>query len=188
VRRAIFTKSMKKYLILLLSVLVVFSCKTANKFRTYEMAEQEFRQSLTFHDTLSVLVLGQNFMDALKTGGIEYELQNLSVLDGNTLYKISNESLKELNARFGGLTISDYALSGYNFSTAGVNDLSYRYTLNGKVGSGPALKIVFNPVKVDDVWYLTLKDGNMASTDITPREQIHPLSPAPEKIVLNTKK
>lgn len=179
---------MKKYLVLFLFVFAFFACKNSNNFRTYEMAEQEFRQSLTFHDTLSVLVLGQNFMDALKTGGIEYELQNLTVLDDNVLYKISDESLKELQARYGELRISDYALAGYNFSTAGVNDLSFRYTIGGKLGSGPALKMVFNPVKVDDVWYLTLKDGNMASRDITASEQIHPLSPAPEKIVLNTKK
>ena len=176
---------MKKYFFIVLAILAVVACKNSDSFRTYEQAEQEFRQSLTFHDTLAVLTLGQNFMDALKSGQVESELVNLCVLYNDTLYKVADKSLLELQRRFSSVPVSDYAVASYSFSTPGNNDLAYRYTTSGKVGTSPAFKIMFNPVKVDDHWYLTLKDGNMSSLDKDPALQVHPLSPAPNPIVLN---
>jgi len=185
--RHFYLKEMKKYFILLFAVIAIASCKNTNTFRTYDQAEQEFRESLTFHDTLAVLMLGQNFMDALKAGTIDLELPNLNVLYRDTLYKVSDRSLAQLRERFSGTPVADYALAGYSFSTPGNNDLSYRYTRSGKVGSAPAFKIMFNPVKVGENWYLTLKDGNMSSTDKADYAQVHPKSPAPAPIVLNSK-
>ena len=178
---------MKKYIVILFLLVAVVACKNSETFRTYEEAEKEFRQSLTFRDTLMVLTLGQNFMDALKSGEIQSELANLCVLDCDTLYKVSDRSLVELQQRFSSTPVSDYALASYSFSTPGNNDLSFRYVTSGKIGSSPAMKIMFNPVKVGENWYLTLKDGNMSSLDKDPRVQVHPLSPAPAPIVLNTK-
>ncbi len=185
--RHFYLKKMKKFAFVLLALAVLASCKNEQKFRTYEMAETEFRQSLTFKDTLAVLVLGQNFMDAMKAGTLDLELSNLCVVYNDTLYKVSDRSLLQLRQRFGSAAISDYALASYNFSTPGINDLSYRYTMDGKVGSSPAFKITFNPVKVGDAWFLTLKDGDMSSIAKDPAAQVHPLSPAPNPIVLNTR-
>ena len=177
---------MKRILAFLLIPLSLIACKNAGSFRTYEQAEQEFRASLTFHDTLSVLMLGQNFMDAMRGGTLDVELAELCVVYNDTLYKVSPKSLVELKSIYGAVRVSDYALNSYSFSTPGNNDLSYRYVTSGKVGSGGAFKIMFNPVKVGDNWYLTLKDGNMSSQDKAEALQVHPLSPAPKPIVLNS--
>ena len=185
--RHFYLKSMKRTLVLLLISLAIFSCKTRNTFRTYEMAEQEFRSSLTAQDTLAVLALGANFMDAIKNGNIEVELQDLCVLYRDTLYKVSDESLNLLRDRFTGVPITDYSLASMSFSTPGNNDLSYRYVMSGTVGSGPAFKLMFNPVKVGGNWYLTLKDGSMSSLDKSPNAQVHPHSPAPNPVVLHSK-
>ena len=151
------------------------------------MAEQEFRSSLTAHDTLAVLALGANFMDAVKYGNLEVELQDLCVLYGDTLYKVSDKSLNMLRDRFTGAPITDYSFASMSFSTPGNNDLSYRYVTSGTVGSGPAFKMMFNPVKIGQNWYLTLKDGSMSSLDKSPSAQVHPHSPAPNPIVLHSK-
>ncbi len=125
-------------------------------------------------------------MDALKSGNVNLELDELCVLDGNTLYKVSDESKEFLAGRFNGKPITDYALSSYVFSTAGINDLTYRYTYEGTVDSAPAFKMTFNPVKVGGNWYLTLKDGNMPMAVKGNPLTIHPKSDVPAPIVLNT--
>ena len=184
-RRAIFTLKMKKTALVLLTVLALVSCKNSPSYRTYEAAEKEFIESLTFKDTLAVLMLGQNFMDALVAGSIDHELSELCVVYQDTLYKIADKSILEIRSRLSSATVTDYALSGYSFSTPGINDLTYRYVTSGKVGDGPAFKITFNPVKVEEGWFLTLKDGNMASADIHSIYKRHPLSEAPEEIHLH---
>ena len=123
-------------------------------------------------------------MESLKNGTFDDELANLYVVYNDTLYKVSDKSLQMLHDRFSGIKVTDYTLANYRFSTPGINDLSYRYTTHGKVADGPALKLMFNPVKVGDKWYLTLKDGGMSSFDKAPNAQVHPLSPAPAPIVL----
>ena len=185
--RHFYLKRMKRFLVLTFIFASFFSCKNADTFRTYEMAEQEFCNSLTFHDTLAVLLLGSNFMDALKTSNLEVEFQELCVLHRDTLYKVADESIQMLRDRFAGVPVTDYALASYSFSTPGNNDLSYRYVTSGTIGSGPAFRIMFNPVKVGPNWYLTLKDGSMSSMDKSPTDRVHPHSPAPNPIVLNTK-
>lgn len=184
--RHFYLNTMKRTFVLLFVSLALISCKNTNSFRTYEMAEQEFRSSLTLRDTLTVFLLGANFMDALKAGNLEVELDELCVLDGNTLYKLADESKDMIRDRFAGVPVTDYSIASYNFSTPGVNDLSYRYVTSGEVGKGPAFKIMFNPVKVGNNWYLTLKDGSMSSQDKSPYARIHPHSAAPDPIVLNT--
>ena len=179
---------MKKYIVIVFALFALVCCKNNNTFRTYEQAEKEFRESLTFHDTLMVLTMGQNFMDALKAGEVQLEIANLCTVHNDTLFKLADISMRELEERLSGYPVTDYALASYNFSTPGVNDLSFRYVTSGKIGSAPAFKIMFNPVKVGDNWYLTMKDGYMSSQDLHPALQIDPMAPAPNPIVLNKSK
>lgn len=151
------------------------------------MAEQDFLSTLTFRDTLAVLLLGQNFMDALKAGSIDHELSELCVVYQDTLYKVSDEYLLELRDLYGHTSVADYALAGYSFSTPGINDLQYRYVSSGKVGAGPAFSITFNPVKVGDNWFLTIKNGNMPTAAKGSAKKRHPLSEAPAEIHLHTR-
>ena len=149
------------------------------------MAEKEFIGSLTFKDTLAVLALGQNFMDALVAGAIENELSQICVVYQDTLYKASDEYLLQLRELYNAASVTDYKLDSYSFSTPGINDLCFRYVTSGKVGSGPAFKILFNPVKVEEGWFLTIKNGTMATAAPGSARKRHPLSEAPAEIHLH---
>lgn len=175
---------MKRFLILLAALAFFASCNHTPKIRNYGDAEKAFLSTLTYEDTIEVLILGQNFMEAMKNGMVREEIENLNVLYRDVLYKISDESVDELVAMYG-TPITDYALDSYVFSTAGVNDLTFRYTTEGTIGTFPAFKITFNPVKVGVNWFLTLKDGNMSSAAKNESGRMHPLSPAPAEIRLN---
>ena len=171
-----------------LSALVVCSCNNSPKVRTYQDAENEFLASLTKADSLKVLALGDEFMRNLMAGGdLDSVLTSLTMVENNVLYRISDESVYEMKARFLARPVADFACLRYSFSTEANNDLVYRYTTSGKVGTAPGMKLVFNPVKVEGNWYLTLKDGYQSSKDVSPEEQTHPMSPAPDPVRLNRK-
>ena len=171
------------FVFLFLALVLLASCKP--KPYLYKDAEQDFQASLVLSDTLDVLALGQNFMGALKAGEVDEALTNLYVVYDNVLYRVADSSLSQLKARFRRFPVSDYERVSLNFSTPGINDLVYRYSINGPVGSGPAMKIAFNPVKVEGSWYLTLKDAYMSSKDLAPEDQISPYAPAPDTLRLN---
>ncbi len=171
--------------ILLLGLTLLSSCKSTPKVRLYQDAERDFLAALTINDTLSVLSLGQNFMGALKAGEIDDALQDLCVVHENVLYHVADESLAQLKSRFRKFPVADYQLVSYSFSTPGINDLVYRYSISGELGSGPAMKLTFNPVKVEGSWYLTLKDAYTSSKELAPEDQISPYAPAPDTLRLN---
>lgn len=174
---------MKKYLFILLSLAVAVSCHTSNnKIVTYEDAEKHFIASLTSLDTSSVISMTNGFMEFLVDGKIDSAVQQINVLDGEVLYKSSSKYLDELSGRFSLFPVLKYELVRYSFSTEGNNDVCYKYWFD----ESHTMKLVFNPVKVDDRWYLTMKDGTQSSKDLDEDKQVHPKSIAPEKIVLNT--
>lgn len=168
--------------------LFAFSCNNSPKVKTYQDAEKEFLASLTELDTFTVLAMGQEFMQDLMVGGnLDSALASLTLVEYNVLYKVGDNTIEELKARYSKHPVTDYACIRYSFSTPGNNDLVYRYTTNGELGTGPGMKLVFNPVKVEGNWYLTLKDAYQSSLDVHEDDQVHPLSPAPDPIRLNRK-
>ena len=179
---------MKKFFIILsASLLVLASCAPKGP-RTYGDAEREFQASLTQSDTLEVLMMGQEFMENLTAGNFDEAFESIAVVYKNVLYKASPEWLSELKDRYAGLQPSEYDVLSLNFSTPGINDLVYRYSVGGPLlDSAPAFKLVLNPVKVEDTWYLTLKDAYMASQDSDRWGKTLPNAPAPEPITLNRK-
>ena len=175
-----------RLLLAVLGLLLVVSCGNRGpKVRTYADAEREFCASLTQDDTLNVLIMGQDFMQDLMTGDVDEAVNRLFVVYQNVLYKVADESIEMLKARFRALPVRSYKLSSYHFSTPGVNDLSYRYSISGEVSDGPAMKLMFNPVKVEGRWFLTLKDGNMSSEDLADWRQIPDNALAPDTLRLN---
>lgn len=174
---------MKKYFIIILSLAAAVSCRTNNnQIVTYEDAEKQFIASLTSLDTSSVLEKTNGFMELLVEGKVDSAVHQINVLDAGVLYKSSSKYLDELSGRFSLFPVLKYELVRYSFSTEGNNDVCYKYWFD----ESNTMKLVFNPVKVDDRWYLTMKDGTQSSKDLDEDKQVHPKSIAPEKIVLNT--
>ena len=178
---------MKKFFLIFLSALLVFaSCKT--KPRTYGDVESDFRASLTYQDTLEVLMMGQNFMENLLAQNYDAAFDSLFVLGNDVLYMASPEWKSELKSRYSSLPVQEYALASYFFSTPGINDLVYRYSVGGPLTKdGPAFKVALNPVKVEGGWYLTIKDAHMASQDSDRWGRTLPEAPAPAEPKLNRK-
>lgn len=183
---------MKKLVFILIAISLVCSChndknQVKTEFRTYQDAEADFVSSLTQVDTASVIFLANSFVNALQAGNISGALDMLYCVEDNVVYKIADSYYNELAARFESFPVGEFELDHYSFSTAGDNDLCYKYAIaSDKPVSNPVkMKIMFNPVKVGDLWYLTFKDGNMNSKDLDAKNQTHPYSLAPSEPVLN---
>lgn len=179
---------MKRFFIVASILLALLSaCKSSPKPYLYKDAERDFIASLTLNDTLNFLALGQNFMESLLGGDVDDAMESLCVVYQNVLYKVSDRSLNKLKARFRRFPVTEYELVDYSFSTAGINDLVYRYSSFGPLGESPAMKLTLNPVKVEGRWYLTLKDAYMSSKALAPHNQVSPNLPAPDTLRLNRK-
>lgn len=177
---------MKNLFLYIALIFFAISChNSAKKVVTYADAENVFLKGLTEKDTSSVLSMTDSFMENLAHGQIDSSLQMVNVLFSDTLYMPSLNYRLELIRRFSLFPVLKYELVRYSFSTEGNNDVCYKYWFNEQQSS---MKIVFNPVKVDDRWYLTLKDGSQSSKDMSASKQTHSLAPAPNKISLNKSK
>lgn len=179
---------MKKYFVVLVSILLLASCHSSTPKMQYQ-AEKEFTSSLKQKQKDALLELGDNFMTLLKNGGIEPAVNQIFVIYNDQLYKKSESYTAELVQRFTRLKVYDFSLDSCEFSTQANNDLCYRVEITPKDENGDAvaIRLTLNPVLIDGQWYLTLKDGNQSSKAMSESDQIHPKSKAPAEVKLHTK-
>ena len=181
-----FFLEMKYNFFCVFSLLLAFmACNSSPKVLTYADAERQFLSSITEDDTLQVISMGSAFMENLKSGQLDSALNVLCVVDNYILYKLGDESIENMRARFRALPVVDYCLARYSFSTQASNDLVYRYSFSGPLSGAPGMKIVLNPVKIEGQWYLAIKDGYQYSDDLSPEDRHQPLDIAPYPVRLN---
>ena len=152
--------------------------------KTYADAEKEFVGSLTKTDSITVLEMSQKCMDSLKEGNIEAALGMLYVVKDGEAVRLTNENAENLKKHFSTFPVVDYHLENFSFSTQGCNDLKYKIEFAKKDvdGNAPTMAFMFNPVKIDGIWYLCIKHRNQSSKEmLNPRESN---SPAPGEVVL----
>lgn len=170
---------------------IICSCHSGSKspsVKTQKMAEDEFVSSLTAADTTSMLGLTDRFMSLVAEDKVESAVDMVTVLYHGVVYKPSQEYYDELVSRFRGMNLASYELEKYYFTTEGNNDVCYRTESKPLAdGSSFKVKVTFNPIKVDGVWYLALKDGNQSSKFLPKDKQVHELAPAPAAVRLNKK-
>lgn len=166
---------------------VLFACghkETKERMKTYGDAEKEFIGSLTKKDSVKVLELSQRCMDSLQSGNIEAALAMLHTVSYNQVLPLSGTGLEELKTHFRHFPVRDYELDYFSFSTQGCNDLRYKVQFAEKDvnGNAPIIAFMFNPVKVDSIWYLCVKGPAQSSKEIlNPCEKN---SPAPAEVKL----
>lgn len=176
-----------KVIVTLLLVCIQFSCgqkETKERMKTYGDVEKEFIATLTKEDSIKVLNQARICMESLKAGNIEAALGMLYVVKGNQVLPLGGKDLKETREHFQHFPVVDYNLDYFTFSTQGCNDLKYRikFREKDKKGNVPAIAFMFNPVKIDNRWYLCIKGKDQSSKEIlNPREK---KSPAPSEIKL----
>lgn len=147
-------------------------------------AVKEFKNSLTDSDSTSLVALSNDFMGKVAAGQVAEAVDMLYALHDNQIYYKSDSYTSDLISRFNMFAGWDYELDYVDFSTQGINDVCYKITLhNGD--DNRSLKFALNPVLIDGVWYLLLKEGNMPSKVIYDGLKINDLAPAPEEITLH---
>lgn len=180
------------YLLMLLLCIgsLLGSCSTNSrqeeKIKTQKQAEDEFLATLTAADSSAVLALCTQCMELLKAKETEKALDMLYAINNTGVAKaLSAEKREELNKRFQNFPVIKYRLDYFTFSTQGNNDVKYKIEFTPRTTTetpGSTMGFMFNPIKVDRQWILTIKDGRQPSREVaTP---LHDDAPAPVDVVL----
>lgn len=101
-------------------------------------------------------------MDKLKSGQIEEALGMLYMSgEGNALQPLSDEMKKNLKRRFTFFPVKSYVLEYFLFSDENTNDVKYavKFTEGEKGNASDITAFMFNPVRKEGKWYLTVKQG-----------------------------
>lgn len=133
-------------------------------------AAQEFRSELTAEDTTKMLGICEECMKTLKAGNIDGALNLLYQYDDSTktVTPIGEEKRNKMRNTFTVFPVLNYRMVYFNFSTEGRNDVKYEIEFFEKADSTDqapnTIGLMFNPVKVDDQWYLTMKEADQEFT------------------------
>ena len=148
------------YAILILSSLLIFaSCK--EKSRVDKM--EEFRSELNEQDTLTMLKLCDDCMNSLKAGKIDQVIASLYEYNDTTeeVTPLTPATEKSYRKKFKIFPVLDFERVSYSFQLEGCNDVKYKvkFAESDNVEETGEFKTMymFNPVKIDGTWYLTVK-------------------------------
>lgn len=135
------------------------SCHDNNKSRENI---NEFVSQLTAQDSTTVLALGDSCMNYFKSKNVDSALGMLYVEQDGQLTHISDSMKTIITKRFKIFPVLDYKLDYYTFLSESVNDLKYRIVFGEATEDMPeqTTGFMFNPIKSNGVWYLTLKMSN----------------------------
>lgn len=157
------TNMKKLAYIMFIALVAVFVSSCKEKTRMQQV--QEFRNSLSSTDTTQMLKLCNDCMDLLKAQKVENALSMLYEYNDSTkeIQPLTDKTRKQYERRFKVFPVLDYTMDYYSFQLEGVNDVKYRITFaleeNPEQNGNAVTAMMFNPVKVDGVWYLTIKNG-----------------------------
>jgi hypothetical protein len=146
--------------------LMIASC--GQKQKTQEQESQEFRAALTETDTTEMLQKCNECMELLQKKDIEGALAMLKEYDDSTktVSDLSAETRQRYTRLFTLFPVLKYNLSNFTFMMEGLNDVKYEVIFaeesNPEVNGEPKTFFMFNPVRVDDQWYVTVKRGDQS--------------------------
>lgn len=141
---------------------ILSSCKSEKK-PAAESAE-EFKSGLSATDTTDVISLCDACMQTLKAGNIDEALEMIQMVDSNlNVLPLDEANVKRLRKTFKFFPVINYRLDKIAFNTSGLNDVKYIIEFTEAVESDSApntIGFMFNPVKVDGKWVLTVKQAS----------------------------
>lgn len=162
---------MKKFMMPLaaLTLLMVAGC-SQKKEKVNEWESTEFQLSMTAEDSTAIVQLGDECMAALKEGKMDAALDMLCLYDDSlkTVQPLTDETRAAYQRRFAMFPVRDYKLSYFSFREEGLNDLKYDVFFGAAEAGSPKTSFMFNPVKVDGQWHLSVKTA-MQDMDETMR-------------------
>lgn len=147
---------------------IAVSCGKKPQSRIDETVE--FRNTLNQEDTLQMLKLCNDCMDLLKNKNIDGALAMLNeyVDSTNSVQPLTDVTKAKYVRIFNMFPVLDYQLAGYTFLLEGLNDVKYTITFaeeeHPEKNGDPKTSFMFNPVKIDGTWYLTVKRPDQESS------------------------
>ena len=155
---------MKKIIYFALVVFIMSVVAACNqKSQSYVDKTKEFRDGLTEQDTAQMLKLADDCMELLKKKDVEGALSMLNEYDDSTgsVQPLSEQTRAKYQRLFKMFPVYKFERSSYSFMLEGLNDVKYDIIFadeeHPEVNGVPKTSFMFNPVKVDGQWYLTVK-------------------------------
>lgn len=136
----------------------------------HQVKEKSFTDELTQQDSLEVLHLGDSCMSLLKERKFDEALDMIYYLrDSITAIPMDSTQRTALKKIFKHHPVYKYELDYFNFSKQDLNDIKYRvqfFQLDGPNDHRPnTIGFMFNPVKIDGTWKLTMKNAWQSSKE-----------------------
>ena len=137
--------------------------------RKKEAAHSQRRILNGVEDTVQVLTISRSCMDTLKAGNIDEALKMLFILRDGKAIPLPAEKEQQLRKKFKYFPVVDYKLDYYSFSSTDNNDVKFQIEFFKHTSSDDhtpnTIGFMFNPVKIDGVWYLAVKEATKEATD-----------------------
>lgn len=146
------------YVISIVFGVSLFACNGEKKHSNDLHSNITFTDTLTKNDTLDVLRLSGLCMNTLEHN-IDSALNFIYFIQGDTLLvPLPNNKREFLKTTLSKYPIKSYDLLYLKFNSQYDNILKYKifYSTSNTPNS---INLTFNPIKLDDAWYLTLKDN-----------------------------
>lgn len=147
------------------AVLALFCCVWSCKEKTREQRVKEFQSELTEADSTQMLSLCDQCMELLKAGKIDQALDMIYYYDEekHEVSELTTAFRSSFRHMFEMFPVYEYERSYYSFQLEGCNDVKYMVTFDAMEDPSEPnpykTSFMFNPVKVDGQWYVTMKSA-----------------------------
>lgn len=121
--------------------------------------ESKFIENLAQKDTAEILNLTELWLDTIKAGKIDDALNFVYCIQNDTLMPLSTEMKNSLKYYFKCFPIKDYQLVSFDINGFYANTVKYNICFKEQEGTPYSVKFAFNPIWIDNTWYLTLKNN-----------------------------
>jgi len=152
---------MKNVLLPILAVVIMLfaACKGETK-----SSSQIFQEGLTAQDSTIMLQKCDSCMQFLSEGRIDDALNMLVEYDDSLqqVSPLSDETRASYMRKFTLFPVLKYELKYVSFMESGLNDAKYEVQFGPDEAGAPKTSYMFNPVKVDGYWYLSVKGAHQA--------------------------
>jgi len=153
---------MKKLLffpLFVLSLLIV-SC-SGNKQEAQPTAHEAFVSELSTQDTVVVLQLCENFLQAMKENDKDKAFSILRYVEDGKVLPPTTEQMAKLSNQFTIFPVLDYHIKDFKVGEATDNICSYSIVISvDDEGKESTISFGFCPVKVDGQWYITVRNAS----------------------------
>ncbi|MBQ8486592.1 MAG: hypothetical protein IJ533_02955 [Prevotella sp.] len=149
-----------KKIVFFVSALLLIGVSACKEKKSQAPGEPtEFQLGLSAEDSTSIVKLGDECMTYLKNGKIDEALGMLCQYDDslNEIAPLSEEQLASYKKKFLMFPVREYQLAYFSFTEEGLNDLKYDVVFGPEAAGNPKTSYMFNPVKVNGEWHLSVK-------------------------------